>query len=210
MRGLIYKDVIIFFKGIDKKMILLVAGVNILLMLNTGVYAGLFASVMLAMSIGMQNIMCFANDERADWKTYQMAMPVDTVSVVASRYISVILTLTVSLAGSLLFNLLASAGSGIFDGRVWGISAVVSILIPLLWTGICLPFTYWFGFRSAQTMGMFAVIPMFFFIKYFEDGVGFSAMISSLSSALFVAGVVTVVVFCLSMGISAAGYARKG
>ncbi|MDE6421558.1 MAG: ABC-2 transporter permease [Lachnospiraceae bacterium] len=210
MRGLIYKDVIIFFKGIDKKMILLVVGVNILLMFNTGVYAGLFATVMLAMSIGMQNIMCFANDERADWKTYQMAMPVDTVSVVASRYVSVILTLTVSLAGSMLFNLVSGVASGCFDGALWGISAAVAILLPLLWTGICLPLTYWFGFRSAQTMGMFAVIPMFLFIKYFEDGVGFSAMISSLSSALFIAGVVTVVVFCLSMGISAAGYARKG
>lgn len=210
MRGLIYKDVLVFFKGIDKKMILLVVGVNILLMLNTGVYAGLFASVMLAMSIGMQNIMCFANDERADWKTYQLAMPVDTVSVVASRYVSVILTLTVSLAGSLLFNLLASAASGSFDGKIWGISAVASILIPLLWTGICLPLTYWFGFRPAQVMGMFVVIPMFYFIKYFEDVAGFSEMMNSLSSLLLTAGVVTVLIFCLSMRISAAGYARKG
>lgn len=210
MRGLIYKDVIIFFKGIDKKMILLVVGVNILLMCKTGVYAGLFATVMLAMSVGMQNIMCFANDERADWKTYQMAMPVDTVSVVVSRYVSVILTLTVSLAGSVLFNLLASAGSGIFDGKVWGISAVVSILIPLLWTGICLPLTYWFGFRPAQTMGMFVVIPMFYFIKYFEDVAGFSEMMNSLASILLTAGIATVVVFGISMGISAAGYARKG
>lgn len=209
MRGLIYKDVVIFFKGIDKKMILLVVGVNILLMLNTGVYAGLFASVMLAMSVGMQNIMCFANDEMADWKKYQMAMPVDTFSAVASRYISVILTLTVSIFGSLLFNLLASMGSGVFDGRVWGISAVVSILIPLFWTGICLPLTYWFGFRPAQTMSMFVVIPMFYFIKYFEDNAGFSAMMNSLTSFLLTAGVATVVVFFLSMGISAAGYVRK-
>ena len=209
MRGLIYKDVMIFLKGIDKKLILLVIGVNILLMLNTGIYAGIFASIMLAMSIGMQNIMCFANDERADWKKYQMAMPVNTFSVVASRYVSVILTLIVSLSGSLLFNLLASVGSGIFDGVVWGVSAAVSVLIPLLWTAVCLPLTYWFGFRPAQTMGMFVVIPMFYFIKYFEDVAGFSAMISSLSSLLMTAGIATVVVFCLSMGISAAGYARR-
>lgn len=31
MRGLVYKDVAIFFKGIDKKLILLVIGTNILL-----------------------------------------------------------------------------------------------------------------------------------------------------------------------------------
>ena len=49
-------------------------------------------------------------------------------------------------------------------------------LIPLLWTGICLPLTYWFGFRSAQTMGLIVVIPMFYFVKYFEDGPGMAAM----------------------------------
>lgn len=209
MRGLIYKDVAIFFKGIDKKLILLVIGVNILLMINTGAYAGLFASVMLAMTVGMQNIMCFANDEKVDWKKYQLAMPVSTFSVVASRYVSVIVTLTASLAGSMVFNLISSVGSGTFDGTLWGISAAVAVLIPLLWTGICLPLTYWFGFRSAQTMGLLVVIPMFYFIKYFEDGVGFSAMINSLSSALLTAGIAVVIVFCISMALSVAGYARR-
>ena len=65
MKGLIYKDITIFFKGIDKKLILIAVGVIALLMVKTGVYAGLFASVMLAMTIGMQNIMSFASDEKA-------------------------------------------------------------------------------------------------------------------------------------------------
>ena len=54
MKGLIYKDITIFFKSIDKKLILIAVGAIILLMVNTGVYAGLFASVMLALTIGMQ------------------------------------------------------------------------------------------------------------------------------------------------------------
>lgn len=108
MKGLIYKDIIIFFKGIDKKMVLIAVGAIILLMLNTGVYAGLFASIMFAMTIGMQNIMSFANDEKASWKKYQLAMPVDAVLVVTSKYISVICTLAVSFVGSILFNLLPS------------------------------------------------------------------------------------------------------
>lgn len=209
MRGLIYKDAVIFFKGIDRKLIFLVIGVNILLMFQTGAYAGLFASVMFAMSVGMQNIMSFANDERVDWKKYQLTMPVNTFSAVASRYVCVILTLAVSLAGSMVFNLLACISAGRFDGALWGISAAVSVFLPLLWTGICLPLTYWFGLRSAQTMGMLVVIPMFYFIKYFEDGAGFSAMMGSLSSILLTAGIAVVVVFLLSMGISMAGYARR-
>ena len=209
MRGLIYKDITIFFKSIDKKLVLIAAGVIILLMVKTGVYAGLFASVMLAMTIGMQNIMSFASDEKASWKKYQLAMPVNAVSVVTSKYISVICTLAVSLAGSVLFNLLSSVAFRSFNVTVWGVSTAASVIVPLLWTGICLPLTYWFGFHSAQTMGLIVVIPMFYFIKYFEDGAGFSAMTNSIFSYVIVAGIAVVVLFIISMIISMVGYNRK-
>lgn len=209
MKGLIYKDITIFFKGIDKKLVLIAAGAIILLMANTGVYAGLFASIMLAMTIGMQNVMCFASDEKAGWKKYQLAMPVNTVTVVTSKYVSVICTLAASIAGSVLVNLLPSIAFREFNVIVWSVSIAVSLIVPLLWTGICLPFTYWFGFRSAQTMGLIAVIPMFYFVKYFEDGAGFSAMTSSIRSYLVVAGVAAIALFIISMLISVIGYNRK-
>lgn len=209
MKGLIYKDIAIFFKGIDRKLVLIAAGAILLLMVNTGVYAGLLASVMLAITIGMQNIMSFASDEKADWKKYQLAMPVNAVSVVTGKYISVICTLAVSLVGSILFNILSSAAFRQFDATVWGVSVASSVIIPLLWTGICLPLTYWFGFRSAQTMGLLVVIPMFYFVKYFEDGAGFSAMTDSILSCIVVAGIGVIVLFIISMIISMAGYNRK-
>lgn len=209
MKGLIYKDITIFFKGIDKKLILIAAGAIILLMVNTGVYAGLFASVMLAMTIGMQNIMSFASDEKSSWKKYQLAMPVNAVSVVTGKYISVICTLAVSLVGSILFNFLSSVAFRKFDAAVWGVSAAASVIVPLIWTGICLPLTYWFGFRSAQTMGLLAVIPMFYFVKYFEDGAGFSAMTGSICPHAVAIGIAAIVLFIISMLISMAGYNRK-
>lgn len=209
MKGLLYKDIVIFFKSIDKKLVLIAAGAILLLLFNTGVYAGLFASVMLAMTIGMQNVMSFASDEKAGWKKYQLAMPVTACSVVASKYISVVCTLAFSLAGSILFNLISSVAFRSFDMVVWGVSMAASVIVPLLWTGICLPLTYWFGFRSAQTMGIIAVIPMFYFIKYFEDGAGFSAMTNSILSYGMMAGAIAVVLFMISMIVSMLGYRRK-
>lgn len=79
MRGLIYKDISIFFKSIDKKLILIAAAAIVLLIFNAGIYSGLFASVMFAMTIGMQNIMSFASDEKASWKKYQLAMPISNL-----------------------------------------------------------------------------------------------------------------------------------
>lgn len=209
MKGLIYKDITLFFKDIDKKLVLIAAGAIILIMADGGIYGGLLASVMLAMTIGIQNIMCFASDEKAGWKKYQLAMPVNAASVVAGKYISVICTLAVSITGSILFNLLSGIVSRNFNITVWGVSAAAALIVPLLWTGICLPFTYWFGFRSAQTMGILAVIPIFYFVKYFEDGAGFSAMANSIRSYVVVAGIAVVILFIISMIISTIGYSRK-
>ena len=113
------------------------------------------------------------------------------------------------IVGSIIFNLLPSIAFQSFNVTVWGVSAAVSLIVPLLWTGICLPLTYWFGFRSAQTMGLFVVIPMFYFVKYFEDGAGFSAMTNSIFSYIVIAGIAVVILFIISMIISTIGYNRK-
>ena len=58
-------------------------------------------------------------------------------------------------------------------------------------------------------MGLIAVIPMFYFVKYFEDGPGFSAMTGSILSYAVAAGIAVVVLFIISMMISMTGYNRK-
>ena len=209
MKGLIYKNLTVFFKDMDKKLVLIAGGTILLLLIKTGVYAGLLASIMLAMTTGMQNINGFASDEKADWKKYQMAMPISAFSVVAGKYLAVICTVAASLGGSILLNLIASMAFGIWDPVVWEVSLVVSVLIPLLWTGICLPFTYWFGYQTAQTMGLFVVFPLVYLIKYFEDGPGFFVMSDSVLSYAAAAGAVTAVLFLISMVISAAGCGRR-
>lgn len=209
MRGLIYKEFSIFYKCIDKKLIAIALGFTALLIYSAGNYGGLMASIMFAMTIAMQNVMSFASDDKARWKKYQMTMPLSDFSVVASKYVSVVCTLGISLSGSVVFNLLSGIFYHAFDTAVWGLAVFAAIFIPLMWTGICLPLTYWFGVQSAQVMGLFIVIPMFYLVKYFEDGVGFSAMADSLSSYLFITAVITVVIFLVSMVVSVAGYAKR-
>ena len=209
MRGLIYKDFSIFYKCIDKKLIVIAVGFTALLIFSVGDFGGLLASIMFAMTIGMQNVMSLAGDEKAGWKKYQMALPMSGFSVVASKYISVLATLGISLMGSIVFNLIASVVFRSFDITVWGISAFGAVFLPLLWTGICLPLTYWFGVQSAQAMGLVVVIPVFYLVKYFEDGAGFSAMASSLASYLLAAGVAAIFIFGLSLGVSILGYERR-
>ena len=63
MKGLVYKDFSLFYKSIDKKLIIIAAAVIILLLVNAGDFSGLLATIMFAMTIGMQNVMSFASDE---------------------------------------------------------------------------------------------------------------------------------------------------
>lgn len=209
MRGLIYKETSIFFKSFDKKLILIAAGAIVILIFNAGNYAGVFASVMFAMTIGIQNIMSFANDDKTNWKKYQLAMPVSSFTVVSSKYISVIYTVVISILGSIIFNTLSSIVFQKFDTLIWVFSIAAATIVPLAWTGICLPLTYWFGFRSAQTMGILIVIPMFYFIKYFEDGPGMAAMIKSVHSYILIVGIAVALIFGVSLLISILGYNRK-
>lgn len=209
MKGLIYKEFSVFYKSVDKKLLLIAGAAIVLLIFNTGAYAGALSSIMLAITVGMQNIMCFTVDERADWKKYQLAMPVSGFQVVACKYISVLCTLSVSILGSILLNLLPAILFQSFDWTVWRLSLLCAIAIPMIWTGICLPMTYWFGFQSAQTMGLLVVFPIFFVVKYFEDGPGFQAMTAFPQSCVLLAVPGVAVFYVISMLISVAGYERK-
>lgn len=209
MRGLIYKEFSCFYRGIDKKLIMIAAGAMALLLYKAGSYGGLLASVMLGITVGMQNCMCIAGDEKSGWKKYQMAMPVGRFKSVAGKYVSVLCTMGIILAGSIAFSLISGVMTGGFDASVCALSAVTAVIVPMMWTGICLPLTYWFGIQSAQIMGLVVMVPIFYLTKYFEDGPGFSAMADSFYSCLPVACIAATSLFGLSLVISAAGYGRK-
>ena len=208
MRGLIYKDVQLFFRSIDKKLILIAVVAIALLLAKAGVYGGLMGSIMLAMTVSMQNIMTFATDEKADWKKYQKALPISNISVIVSKYLSVLVTLTVSVIGSVVFSLASCVIHGTFDITLLGLSVLSAIVVPLIWTGICLPLTFWFGFRS-QTMGLIVVIPIFYMIKFFEDGPGLSELPTSISTYLLWICVAAIAIFVISIVVSLWGYSKK-
>lgn len=208
MRGLIYKEFSCFFRGIDKKLIIIAAGAVVLLLYRAGSYGGLLASVMLGITVGMQNCMCIASDEKSGWKKYQMTMPVGRFKSVAGKYVAVLYTIAISLAGSIVLSLVSGVVSGGIDISVCVLSAIAAVILPMMWTGICLPLTYWFGIQSAQIMGFIVMVPIFYLTKYFEDGPGFSVMAGSIYSYLPIACIAAVVVFGLSLVISAAGYGR--
>lgn len=209
MRGLIYKDVQLFFKGMEKKIILMAAAAIILLLIKVDIYAGLLSTILLSFAVSMQNIMSFVSDEKTDWKKYQLALPVKESHVVASKYISVICTMSVSVSIGIICNLISGIMYGKFDSILFGFSLLSAVIIPLVWTGVCLPLTYWFGFRSAQTLGLLGVIPVVYIISRFEDGAILLPTTASISSYLLITCIGAAILFIVSFFISVLGYSRK-
>lgn len=209
MRGLIYKETRLYLKGIEKRALFIIAAVVIFLMVKAGEYAGLMASIMLSLAIGIQSVMSFASDEKADWKKYEMALPVNSFYVVASKYISIICMAVIGMGGSIALNLLSSLIYNNWNFALWGLSLIVGIIIPLIWSGICLPITYWFGFKSSQMMGIICIFPMVYLVKFFEDGPGLSALPDAIFSYLSIAAIGAIGVYIVSLFISMAGYSKK-
>ena len=209
MRGLIYKDFSLFYKSIDKKLIIIAAAAIILLLVNAGDFSGLLATIMFAITVGMQNVMSFASDEQVRWKKYQLTMPVNSFFAVGSKYISVLLTIGISIAASILLYFVSSVIYQSFDGALLFVSVSVATIIPLICTAICLPLTYWFGFRSAQTMGLLVTVPIFYLIKYFEDGPGLVSLTDTISAYILASCLISAVLFIFSYAVSVLGYSRK-
>lgn len=209
MQGLIYKDICLFFKSIEKRLLIIIGAVIVFLLFKAGVYAGLMSSIMLGMTVGIQSVLSSESDEKANWKKYQMVMPISNYRVVASKYISVVSILLPSILGSIILNVLSSTIYGYWEIAIFGLSIVAAVIVPLIWAAICLPLTYWFGFRSAQTVGLICIFPMIYVIKFFEDGPGLTALPNTMASYFIVAFVICAVLFILSYLLSVTGYSRK-
>nr|WP_290755250.1 ABC-2 transporter permease [Anaerostipes sp.] len=96
-----------------------------------------------------------------------------------------------------------------FNGTLLFISIAAAIIIPLLWTALCLPITYWFGFRFAQMMGFLEIVPIVYLIKYFEDSSDLVSLTETISVYILVSFMISIILFIFSYAVSVSGYLRK-
>ncbi len=100
MRGMIYKDLCLFFKGMDKVVLAVLGGLLVLLGYKSGVYAGMLFSFALDMMVGILHLTALEKEEKTAWRSYQRTMPVGVGKVMAGKYAALLLTVPVSVAGA--------------------------------------------------------------------------------------------------------------
>ena len=211
MRGIIYKDLCLFFKCLNVWVFLIGIGALVLLLAENGVYAGMLASFMVDMMVGALNVLVFEEEEKSEWGKYQRTLPVGCGKVVAGKYAAVLLTVLISLAASALLNLAVFAAHRTFLPAVLGLSMLLAAAIPVAWTAVSLPLCYWAGFRASQFSSAVCVFFLFFFVKNFEDSMWtVSDLMPGNGLVLWLAGLLALAgMFALSLAVSAAGYRRK-
>ena len=216
MRGMIYKDLCLFFKGIDKWILVVLGGLLVLFVVKGGMYAGMLYSFALDMMVGLLHLTALEKEEKTAWGSYQRTMPVGVGKVIAGKYAAVLLTVLVSVAGAVVCNLAAFAWYWKFLPEVLVLSVLMAIVVPLAWAAFSLPFYYWMGNQVAQYTSMPLAFLLFFAIKNFEDGgwtVPDVAVVAgnpnSFLSFLLIGALSLAGIFLLSLALSAAGYCRR-
>lgn len=213
MRGIIYKDLCLFFKGVDKIVLLVLGGLLILFAAESGAYAGMLFSFALDMMVGVLHLTALEKEEKTAWRSYQRTMPVGVGKVMAGKYAALLLTVPVSVAGAVVSNLAAFAVYRTFWPEVLGLSVVAAIIVPPVFAVFSLPFYYWFGSQIAQFTSLPLAFLMFYAIKNFEDGwwtvTDLAALAGNLNSLLLIGALSLAGLFLVSLALSAAGYCRR-
>ena len=213
MRGMIYKDICLFFKGVDKWILVVLGGLLALFAVKGGVYGGMLFSFALDMMVGLLHLTALEKEEKTAWGSYQRTMPVGVWKVMLGKYAAVLLTVLVSVTGAVVCNLAAFAVYRTFLPEALGLSILMAIVVPLAWAAFSLPFHYWMGNQVAQYTSLPLAFLLFYAIRNFEDGwwtvPDVAALAGNLNSLLLMGAPALAGMFLLSLALSAAGYCRR-
>ncbi len=212
MRGLVCKDILLFFKSIDKRLIVIAVFAVILVFVNTERYSSLLATLMLSLTVSMQNVLNYNSDEKSKWVKYQRATPLSDTKIVISRYIANAATLVVTILGAIIFTMISTVIFGSFYSDIFSTSLLVSLIIPLLWASIHFPIVYYFGFQATQIIRFILIIPIVFIFRLFEDKVEQADLLfisENISTFVFFICIATLIIYIVSCAISIVVYKNK-
>lgn len=210
MGGLIYKELTLFYKTFDKRFLLVLAAVAVFLLYQVGVMAALFVAGMFSLAVAMQSTASFLVDEKVGWDQYQLALPVNPLLVVGSKYLSALCSLAVSVGFGLVMNLVSSLVFGQFNWDLCGLSLFVAVALPLSYLTVTLPLVYWFGRRTADIMRIVVILPVCFGMGYLIETGDLSGLLNRpISLLLAVVLVCMLALLGISLMFSLAGYRYK-
>lgn len=154
MTGLIFKDILVMRKTLKTYLLFLVFYSAMALF---GVFSLSFVVAFIQVIVIMLPISAFAYDERARWDRYAMSLPLGRSTVVAARYLFVLLMLMISAVVGLSVGVALSIFDPSSSMMEYLGTVLVSLGVGLLIADIILPLNYKLGPERARPY-LYAVI----------------------------------------------------
>ena len=158
MRGLIIKDYCMLWR-VDKKlpitMYILVLIVNLL---NRDPMYALISSALFAVSLSIHMMMTMTYDGGSNWKRTEIILPLSDTQAVLAKYIFAYSGIIPAVAMTGILFLLHKMIYSTYDPTLFKYALFGSLIIPILWASICLPFAYCLNYMSTQYLRVILVI----------------------------------------------------
>lgn len=209
MKGIIYKDFKILLKQVKPIFILLIVVAIGFIIYKMSPFGGVIASIMIGFTVGMIPIYFIQSDEQANWKKYELTLPVNIFSLIGSKYLVQI----IAAVFTVLFSIIALSLEQIILKDVTIIlfktSLILSFVGPILLGSFIIPLALKFGTQKARFIAMPLFIPMVFIISGFEDGNITSKILNDYNSFLFISIALSLIILLASYFISVFIYRDK-
>lgn len=202
MKGILYKDFKVLLKQIKPTFILLIVVAIGFVIYKVPPFGGVIASMMVGLTVGMIPIYFIQSDEQANWKKYELTLPVTKFSLIGSKYLVQIMAAVFTV----LFSVIVLSLEHIILKDVSLVlvktSLILSFVSPILIGSFMIPLSLKFGTQKARFMAMPLFLPIVFIISGFEDGNITANILNDYNSFLLIFIVVSLIVLLASYFVS--------
>jgi len=170
MQGILYKDFSVLLKQIKPVFILLLIAAIGFIIYKVPHFGVVIASMMVGLTVGMIPIYFIQSDEQANWKKYELTLPVSKFSLVGSKYLVQIMGAVFTVLFSIIVLILEHLILKDVNLTIVKTSLILSFVGPIFLGSFIIPLAIKFGTQKARFMGMPLLFPLVFMISSFEDG----------------------------------------
>lgn len=207
MKGLVRKDLLLMLKMNKTIILIMYLLVMVIAFLSKDEIYAIVSSAFFSLSMGIHLMMTMSYDGMTSWKQYELTLPMNKYKIIASKYLSSICLVPISVIGVSIIYIARYVIYHNFSFSQFKFSIVVAIILPVLWCSICVAIAQWFGYMKVQYIRMIG-IPLIAIVlsKIPKDmyNIVMDWMKEPIRIVVGIIGIIAILYF-----ISVIGYARK-
>lgn len=207
MKGLVRKDLTLMLKMNKTIIVIMYLFVMVITFSSEDELYAITSSAFFSLFLGMHLMMTMTYDGMTSWKQYELTLPISKYKIIASKYLSMICIIPISLMGISIIYISRYFIYHDFSFGQFGFSIAIAIILPILWCSICLAIAQWFGYMKVQYVRMIGMLLAIFILNKMPKDMNHVEMDWTKKTMLIVIGIV--VIIAISYFISVIGYARK-